>query len=331
MKTPNDKLVSLYKKERNAKKKEKLLAMLHIQINGKTIAETAHIVCKVYNTVKAWYKQFVKNGPDGLDDKPRSGRPPKLKNHKLDEYLQEPGLVFPMTLAARIKDKEGVSYTQSGMRKILRARQYSPKVPMPVYVNRAPISEVKAWQEETEYWVSCLKKDRFMLYVMDQTTVILDHVDKRGPWSPVGERVYTAYHGKHHRVMVCGAFSTGAEPVFSLTDQFRTPEAFEFITDLARHRKVGVVMDKAGVHTSNKLKTFIEQNPHRIRVREFPTGWPELNASEFVWNTLKSQPFVHAEYSSIDQRIDSIENFLNTYKFNVNVEQHLFKTPIAKT
>ena len=85
--------------------------------------------------------------------------------------------------------------------------------------------------------------------------------------------MYTAYYGTHQRVVACGAFSAGSEPQFSLTDHFKTLESFEFITGLAKHRKAAVVMDKASVRMSNKLKTFIEQNPRRIRVKEFPTRW----------------------------------------------------------
>ena len=225
MKITNAQLIELHENEPNGKKREKLLAIRHIVVYKKTIAEAARIVCKVHNTVKSWYMRFLEHGPDGLDDKPRSGRPPKLKNHTLDEFLKESDHVFPKILAARIKSETGVEYTPSGMRKFLHRYNYSPKVPMQSYVNRASISEVIKWQKYMEWRISCLAKEGFRLWVADQTTIILDFISKRGPWSPVGQRVYVPYHGTHQRVVVCGAFSTGKPPVFSITDQFKAPEA----------------------------------------------------------------------------------------------------------
>ena len=331
MKISNEQIIQLHEKEPNGKKREKLLAIRHIVVYKKTIAEAAKIVCRVHNTVKSWYKRFIEYGPDGLDDKPRSGRPPKLKNHKLDEFLAESDHVFPKILVARIKSEAHVSYTLSGIRKILHERDYSPKVPMQSYVNKAPIDEVIEWQKYMKDRISCLRRDGFQLWVADQTTIILDFVSKRGPWSPVGQRVYVPYHGTHQRVMVCGAFSTGVPPVFSITDQFKAPEALEFIQGLVRHRKALLVVDRAKVHDSKIVKEFVEQNSHRIQIEHFPKGWPTLNATEFAWNPIKSQPYVHGQYSNVDERIDKIEEFTNTYQFNLNVEQHLFKNPIAKT
>ena len=331
MKISNEQIVELYKRETNAKKKEKLLAVRHIKINKKSIQEVADILCKAYNTVKSWYKRFIEHGPDGLDDKPRSGRPPKLKNHKLDEFLAESDHVFPKILVARIKSEAHVSYTLSGIRKSLRERGYSPKVPMQSYANKAPIDEVIEWQKYMKGRISCLRRAGFRLWVADQTTIILDYVSKRGPWSPVGQRVYVPYHGTHQRIMVCGAFSTGVPPVFSITDQFKAPEALEFIQGLVRHRKSLLVVDRAKVHDSKIVREFVEQNPDKIQMEYFPRGWPTLNASEFAWNPLKSQPYIHGKYSNVDDRIDEVEEFANTYDFNLNVEQHLFKNPLAIT
>ena len=92
-----------------------------------------------------------------------------------------------------------------------------------------------------------------------------------------------------------------------------------------------LVLDRAKVHRSKIFKKFVAENPHRIQVEYFPKGWPTLNASEFAWGPLKSQPHLYATYSNVDERIDQIEECTNTYPFNLNVEQHMFKNPTAIT
>ena len=239
--------------------------MRHIQINGRTIAEVADILCKAYNTIKAWYGRFARRGPAGPGDALRPGRPPKIKNQTPDGFLKRGRPTFPSVLAEEIRDATGVEYTASACRWMLRKAGWSPKVPMPVHFRRAPV-EVRKWQAGMKRWYSCLVRDGFTFYVMDQVNVLLDYVRRRGPWTRVGERAYLTYHGAHSMAVVCGAISSRGSPVFSITDRFRTDEAVEFLGDLVRRRKVGLVMDRPPVHTSRAVRDFIEDNRRRLRV-----------------------------------------------------------------
>ncbi len=74
----NDELLQAYKKEKYGKKKERLHAMCIIKINESTIAETANQMFCTYNSVRNWLDSFEKYGLEGLEDLPRSGRPPLI-------------------------------------------------------------------------------------------------------------------------------------------------------------------------------------------------------------------------------------------------------------
>ena len=111
---------------------------------------------------------------------------------------------FQSVLGSDIKAATGVEYSISVCRYMLHEAGWSPKVPMPVHVNQAAIDEVINWQKSTNAWRSCLIRDGFLLYVMDQTTIVLDFTNKRGPWSKIGERIHAPYFGNHKRVMVWG-------------------------------------------------------------------------------------------------------------------------------
>ena len=331
VKVSNEELVMLYKKETNAKKRERFLAMLHLQINNKSITEVAEIFCKSYNTVKSWRGRFLKHGPDGLDDKPRSGRPPKIENQTLDKFIKEANPMIPSLVAEKATKKTGVKCTAAMIRYRLNKMKWTRKVPMPVYFRRAMIEAVIAWQRSTKRWISRLRKDGFLMYVADQSNLTLDYDNKRGPWSPQGQRVYSRYDGKHDKIVVTAALSPDGRPVCWITDRFRAKEAVDFLKALMKRGKIALILDKSPVHRSRAVQKLIKDNPDRLRVRYFPTGWPELNAAERFWSVLKSNRFNFIHYESADDRITAVENFCNEYHFNIDVEKVLFAKPIAKT
>ncbi len=83
MNITDDKLLQAYKKEKNIHKKERLHAICMIKINKSTISETANQMFCTYQCVKNWLEQFERYGLNGLEDSPRSGRPPLISHKKL--------------------------------------------------------------------------------------------------------------------------------------------------------------------------------------------------------------------------------------------------------
>ena len=113
-------VVLAYKKEGNPNKKVKILAICHLLENGKTITEVSKILFKAYNTIKNWWQAFKKDGIRGLETKKIPGRPPKIKNKTLLEFMEtktkEGQYIVPENIARDLKNEFGVDYSPSGMR-----------------------------------------------------------------------------------------------------------------------------------------------------------------------------------------------------------------------
>ena len=113
-------VVLAYKKENNPNKKVKILAICHLLENGKTITEVSKILFKAYNTIKNWWRAFKKDGIRGLETKKIPGRPPKIKNKTLLEFMEaktkEEQYIVPEDIARDLKIEFGVDYSLSGMR-----------------------------------------------------------------------------------------------------------------------------------------------------------------------------------------------------------------------
>ena len=66
---------------------------------------------------------------------------------------------------------------------------FTPKVPDSTHKNKATNKEIGGWQKSLKWWISCVKRNGFELYIQDETMPLQDHVPKRGPWLPRGQRV----------------------------------------------------------------------------------------------------------------------------------------------
>ena len=201
-------LMYVYNKEPNPKAKERMLAVFNVVEEGETISTIAQLFHKSYNSIKNWVMRFKKFGIAGLYEKPRSGRPTKIVNHKITEFFASvKNGIFPKQLVRQIKKDTGVSYTESGIRDMLRRHNFTPKVQDSTHKNKATNEEIEEWQKALKWWLSCVKRDDFEMYVIDETILLQDYVPKCGPWSPKGQKVLQTYFGDHQRRVIYGAIS----------------------------------------------------------------------------------------------------------------------------
>lgn len=78
----NATLGKLIRKEKNARMKLKLLAVLHFQ-DGKSRYQIADFLKVSRTSVNRWISLYLSNGLEGLKDKPHSGRPTILNQEQL--------------------------------------------------------------------------------------------------------------------------------------------------------------------------------------------------------------------------------------------------------
>ena len=124
----------------------------------------------------------------------------------------------------------------------------------------------------------------------------------------------------------------GFAPVLSTGKKFNGSTFLKFVKKLLeRSYKTAVVMDAASQHRTKELKKFVKENSHRLRIMYLPTGCPELSAIEECWHQLKIQPFMYEYHEHVSGRARAAMKYLRTAAFSQNIEQYLFRKPIAKT
>ena len=157
-----EEVVLAYKKEDNPNKKVKILAICHLLKNKKTITEVSKILFKAYNTIKNWWRAFKKDGIRGLETKKIPGRPAKIKNKTLLEFMEaktkEEQYIIPENIARDLKNEFGVDYSLSGMRNAMHRLNYTCKTMEPLHSNMQFVEDVLEWQQDMKRWFSRLKK-----------------------------------------------------------------------------------------------------------------------------------------------------------------------------
>ena len=67
----------------------------------------------------------------------------------------------------QVKKDAGVSYTESGIRAMLRSHNFTPKVPDSAHKSKATGKEMEQWQKSLKRQTLCVKRDGFEMYVMN--------------------------------------------------------------------------------------------------------------------------------------------------------------------
>lgn len=120
--------IECYTKERNPRTRIRLLALYHIQ-KGKSFVEIAEILQIARQTIGIWFNSFLRDGIEGLYDKPKSGCNTKLARE--DELcfqqavldLQESrqgGRITATDILFLLKDRFHANYQLSGVYALLR-------------------------------------------------------------------------------------------------------------------------------------------------------------------------------------------------------------------
>lgn len=147
------KLDKIYKQESNAVVKERIQLVRRIlQDKQQHIEDVAKELHRCRAWAYKWYKRYNEIGLEGLQDQPRTGRPPdvpketmlKIKNELADSNT---GWDFRQVMDIIYK-KTGVRYHEVHIYRLLHKWGFKSKVPKKKFVNTASAEEKKRFKKE---------------------------------------------------------------------------------------------------------------------------------------------------------------------------------------
>jgi len=275
--------------------------MILLSTRGFSALEVAKIHQVSDPAVYKWMDRFDEEGPEGLHDREREGRPPKIDEDveaEIERLLEKPpteaGYDFSRWTAGRLarhlKRERGLDVHPDTVRRALQRLQFSWKRPR------------RSLPEDPEYLPRLQAVVEAIATAGPRTTVLFEDETElrrfpplRKAWQPVGEQWSVEVPEQNGKFCLYGALDidTGKTLVESYPKgKSSCTKAFVREVLAAVDGRVLLVWDHASWHVSKAVRKLIDATD-RLDVVLLPKRAPEANPMEDLWRELKNKVAVN--------------------------------------
>ena len=144
-------------------------------------------------------------------------------------------------------------------------------------------------------------------------------------WAVKGSKPIILTTGSKRRKVVFGAVAENGTQLFRTYDACNSDSFLDFMKHvLGKYEKIALFIDKASWHKKEKrVKKYFRENRHRIKIRWFPSGFPEANPAEECWRQGKSDVLGSRFYKSFEEFEKAISCYYRTRSFNLDLYKYL--------
>jgi transposase len=310
----------------------RLHALLLIS-TGHTFEQTADVLFVDAESVARWADAYQRRGLAGLKNNPLWGGENGqrwLSHDQLDrlgtmlEQEAMPGseVGSGWTLRAVIhlvQERFTVTYSQSGMRKILHHIGFSFQRGRALYIKRTAQEQAR-FEVETYDVLEQFARSGEMVTPLagDQTRVYLEGTVARR-WNPMGQQPRVADSSRtKYAENLYGAVHLGTgEEIAPFSIDFQDEQAtiwwLEMVVAAIPTGAILLWLDSAPHLTREEVEEWLERHP-RVRVLRFPKYTPEENPKEGTWKDLKQEVSHHQYHATKKDLSDAIDGYYQTAK-----------------
>lgn len=292
--------------------------MILLSGRGHSPSEIAGLHDVSHPTVYKWIDRFDEEGPEGLYDRERQGRPRELGKEAREEIEQllegdptEEGQNATRWTAPRIAehlDRElDIDVHEDTVRRALKQMEYSWTRPR----RKLPSTDPEAYRKRLQAIVEAVAKagPEASVLVEDETQV------KRFPplrrqWQPVGKQRPVRVPDENDERTLYGTLDlTSGQTHVRAYEKGRSDFTIEYLESVLERAEgqVLLVWDQATWHTSGKVTEWLS-NHDRIETYLLPVRSPDTNPMEDLWRELKKQVAACLE-RSLDVLLESCQEY----------------------
>jgi putative transposase len=153
----------VYRTEKDARIKERLLLVLNVVYHNKVAAHIVREIHKSKGWASQWLKRYREEGISGLKDRSKCGRHPKVSRqieYKIKTILKESNQGWSTKqVEGKIIRESGVRYHGNYIYHVLRKWGFKQKVPRKVHINTASAEEKEEFKKRSAryLWISNTK------------------------------------------------------------------------------------------------------------------------------------------------------------------------------
>jgi len=275
-------------------------------------------------TVIRWRSRFDEHGLAGLDDAPRSGKPPtvptEVRDRVLTLTLTEPPVELGIThwssrlLADRLR-REGTPLSHATIARIWRHFDIKPHRSGTFKFSTDPELEAKVrdivalYLDPPEKAVVLCVDEKSQIQALDRTAPIL-------PIRPGLPATATHDYVRHGTTTLFAALEVATGKVVdACMPRHRHQEFLRFLKQVAKaypRRRLHIVCDNYGSHKHPTVNAWLARNP-RITLHFTPTSGSWLNLVEVFFGILTRQAIRRGTFDSVADLIDTISTYIEAW------------------
>lgn len=150
MQVQSSDLEQAYKSEKDGRVKERILLIMLLK-DGKIPAHAAKELHRAKSWAYTWRDRYDAEGIEGLRDKPRSGRPPRI-SQKVQVSIRKQLMSYPYGWKTKevmrlIYRKAGVIYSETHVCRLLHKWGFRRKVPIKSHFKTASMKEKEEFKK----------------------------------------------------------------------------------------------------------------------------------------------------------------------------------------
>ena len=271
--------------------------MILLSARGFTVQDIMGVFEVVDETLYKWLDRFDADGPDGLYDLDRSGRPPEidkdaqqelerlLETSPLDEGYDFTTWTTPL-LQSHLEERMGIGVSEDTVRRTLRRLEFVWRRPRwhidyedPRYAER---------MEAIEAALSAAATSELTVLFEDETDV-RRLPPLRGMWMRRGEQARLPVPEANGKFALYGVLNPLSGETFTAPYPKGKAEHTKAFVERVLERFDGAVLlvwDQASWHTSQLIEQVVS-GYERLRVLLLPKRAPQENPVEDLWRQLK--------------------------------------------
>lgn len=273
--------------------------MILLSVRGFSVPNIAHILDTSDVTIYKWIERFNEDGPDGLYDLPRSGRPPKVDDsvkETIQEVLNEPPVALDYNfnfwtvplLTQHLQETFDRTFCRETIRRSLHALDFRWRRPRWSVEREDPEAADLMWAI-CEAVLDAPEETR--IFIQDET-IFKTLPPLRHMWMRKGEQVRIPTPIQNKDVHLYGALELNSGEIFStFHPKGRSEYTICYLEQLEANypeQQILVLWDQARYHTSKAVTEWLEQHP-RITTMLLPKYAADLNPIEAIWRHLKNR------------------------------------------
>ena len=290
-------------------------------------------------TVAQWVCQYRQGGETALDQRPQ-GRPPapKLKveeeevivalieTHSPDQLGLPASLWTRDTVGALIKQRFRLALSVWTVGRYLRRWGLTPQKPARRAYEQNP-EAVRHWLElEYPEVRKQAKAEGAEIHWGDEMGVRSDHQAGR-TWGRKGRTPVVRGTGQRFRCNVISTLTNQGVLRFRVfQENFNGAVFIDFLRRLVwdRGRTVYLIVDRHPVHTSRKVRRWVERHQAEIRLIYLPPYSPELNPGEFLNQDVKTNAAGRWRPRTQGKMMDNLRSYLRSTQKCQDVVRRFF-------